>query len=52
MYHHTIVVGNTGNDPNKSTTPAGATVTNFTVAANEIIIDKQGRKTQKITWCK
>jgi len=45
------LIGNLGADPESSTLPSGSTVTNFTIATNEVWKDKQtGERHERVEW--
>lgn len=47
-----IIVGRLGQNPEIRFTPAGAAVTNFSVATNESWTDKNGEKQERTEWHK
>jgi single-strand DNA-binding protein len=52
MYSKTIVVGHLGRDPEQRFTPAGQSVTNFSVCVNRSWTDANGQLQEKDTWFK
>lgn len=52
MYQHTTVVGYLGRDPEQRFTPAGQSVTNFSLATSRSWTDAAGEKQEKTTWFK
>jgi single-strand DNA-binding protein len=45
-----IGIGNLGRDPETKTIPSGQTVTNFSLACNEVWKDKNGEKQERVEW--
>lgn len=45
-----MLVGHLGQDPEKRTTPSGATVTTFSLATNERFKDRDGQQQEKTEW--
>jgi hypothetical protein len=42
-----MVIGHLGQDPEIRYTPAGLPVANFTVATNEVFVDKEGKRQER-----
>jgi len=45
-----MVIGHLGQDPELRYTPAGLPVANFTVATNEVFVDKEGKRQERAEW--
>jgi single-strand DNA-binding protein len=45
-----MVIGHLGQDPEIRYTPAGLPVANFTVATNEVFVDKEGKRQERTEW--
>ena len=50
MYHKLILVGNLGRDPERSATPTGTPVTNFSVATAERWTGSDGQVQERKVW--
>lgn len=50
MYHHIVIVGNVGNDPEMRYTPSGQAVTSFSVASNRQYTSSNGEKVKETVW--
>lgn len=51
MYQKITVIGNIGRDPESKELPSGTTVTNLSLATNEVWKDKEtGEKREKTVW--
>ena len=49
-YNRVILIGNIGRDPELRYTPNGQAVANFTLATNEVWIDKNNERQQRTEW--
>ena len=45
-----MVIGHLGQDPELRYTPAGLPVANFSVATNEVFVDKEGKRQERVEW--
>jgi single-strand DNA-binding protein len=45
-----MVIGHLGQDPEIRYTPAGLPVANFTVATNEVYVDKENKRQERTEW--
>lgn len=45
-----ILIGNVGRDPELRSTPGGVSVTNFSLATNEVTTTKEGKKEERTEW--
>jgi single-strand DNA-binding protein len=50
MWHETKVIGNVGRPPEMRYLPSGASVTSFSVAANNSYTSASGEKVKETTW--
>ena len=49
-YNRVMLIGNLGRDPELRYTPNGQAVANFTLATNEVWIDKNNERQQRTEW--
>ena len=49
-YQKIVGVGNLGTDPEMRYLPSGKAVTNFSVAANNTYVNKDGERVSQVTW--
>jgi single-strand DNA-binding protein len=45
-----LVIGHLGQDPEIRYTPTGLPVVNFSVATNEVFVDKEGKRRDRTEW--
>ena len=45
-----MVIGHLGQDPEIRYTPTGLPVVNFSVATNEVFLDKEGKRQERTEW--
>jgi single-strand DNA-binding protein len=45
-----MVIGHLGQDPEIRYTPTGLPVANFSVATNEVFVDKEGKRQERTEW--
>lgn len=50
MFHTLIIVGNVGRDPEMRYTPAGQSITNFSVATNRKYTSSNGEAVSETVW--
>ena len=50
MYHHILIVGNLGRDPEMRYTPSGAPVTNFNMATSRKYTGSDGQQVKETAW--